>query len=96
MAEAQKTPVIVDEDEQLKTFSVQEEIDAGKLVLPKTEETVEQAPTDEKGIPRIEIAPVSLKPRPSEKTLKSSIGMPLGEYDVSLSKEGVPLSLIHI
>ncbi len=90
MAEAQKTPVIVDEDEQLKTFSVQEEIDAGKLVLPKTEETVEQAPTDEKGIPRIEIAPVSLKPRPSEKTLKSSIGMPLGEYDVSLSKEGVP------
>ena len=104
MAEAQKTPVIVDEEEQnvertglaipLSTEeddskTVGEMIEAGEVALPKDERTVDDLPK-ENGIPRLDIAPVRLKPRPSEKTLKSSVGMPLGEYDVSLSKEGVP------
>ena len=63
MAEQQKPVIVEDEDEQQETFSVQEKIDAGELVNPAQEGTVEDLPTED-GVPRLEIAPISVKPRP--------------------------------
>ena len=77
MAEQQK-PVIVDEEEQnvertglaipLSTEeddskTVGEMIEAGEVALPKGEGTVEDLPK-EKGIPRLDITPVRIQPRP--------------------------------
>ena len=77
MAEAQQTPVIVDEEDEQKALSEQnlergktvgEMVEAGEVALPKSEGTVEDLPTTEEGVPRLDITPVKLKPKPEAGT----------------------------
>ena len=74
---AEQQPVIVeDEDKQQETFSVQEKIDAGELVNPAQEGTVEDLPTEE-GVPRLDIAPIRVKPRP-----EAGVGVTDGQIQI--------------
>ena len=76
MAEQQKPVIVEDEDEQQETFSVQEKIDADELAIPKQEGTVEDLPTED-GVPRLDIAPIRVKPRP-----EAGVGVTDGQIQI--------------
>jgi|11BtaG_2_1085332.scaffolds.fasta_scaffold01541_4 hypothetical protein len=73
MAEAQQAPVILDDDEEkaqdavpaetLSETTVAEDVEAGEVVIPSGQ-TEEEKAAAESGTPRVDIAPIRVKPRP--------------------------------